>query len=71
MAGFARISVVPGYRAPDEKTIRVVLDRLDPRALLGGRPDSCRGRGGPSPASVRGYRARRAAGQAKALAAAG
>ena len=21
------------YRAPDEKTIRVVLDRLDPRAL--------------------------------------
>ena len=37
------------YRAPDEKTIRVVLDRLDPRALaralLGGRPGSCRGRG--------------------------
>ena len=31
------------YRAPDEKTIRVVLDRLDPRALaralLGGRPE--------------------------------
>jgi hypothetical protein len=30
------------YRAPDEKTVRVVLDRLDPRALaralLGGRP---------------------------------
>ena len=30
------------YRAPDEKTIRVVLDRLDPRALtralLGPRP---------------------------------
>jgi hypothetical protein len=23
------------YRAPDEKTIRVVLDRLDPRALAG------------------------------------
>ena len=32
------------YRAPDEKTIRVVLDRLDPRALaramLGPRPRS-------------------------------
>jgi predicted transposase YbfD/YdcC len=61
------------YRAPDEKTIRVVLDRLDPRALaralLGGRPDSRRGRGGPSPAaSVRRYRARRAAQQAKTLA---
>jgi predicted transposase YbfD/YdcC len=60
------------YRAPDEKTIRVVLDRLDPRALaralLGGRPDSCRGRGGPPAASVRGYRARRAAQQAKTLA---
>ena len=58
------------YRAPDEKTIRVVLDRLDPRALtralLGPRP---RGRpGGPTPASVRGYRARRAARQVKALA---
>ena len=43
------------YRAPDEKTIRVVLDRLDPRALaralLGPRP---RGRrcpaGRPRPA---------------------
>jgi predicted transposase YbfD/YdcC len=60
------------YRAPDEKTIRVVLDRLDPRALaralLGGGPDSCRGRGGPPAGSVRGYRGRRAAGQAKALA---
>src|SRR5690242_14671305 len=60
------------YRAPDEKTIRVVLDRLDPRALaralLGGRPDSCRGRGGPPSASVRGYRARRVAQRAKALA---
>ena len=58
------------YRAPDEKTIRVVLDRLDPRALtralLGPRPD--RRRGGPPPASVRGYRARQAARQAKALA---
>ena len=60
------------YRAPDEKTIRVVLDRLDPRALtralLGPRPRSRRRRGGPPSASVRGYRARRAAGQAKALA---
>ena len=57
------------YRAPDEKTIRVVLDRLDPRALtralLGGRLD---GRGGPPPAGVRGYPARRAAQQAKTLA---
>jgi len=60
------------YRAPDEKTIRVVLDRLDPRALAlalpGGRPGDCRGRGGPSRASVRGYRARRVAQQAQALA---
>ena len=44
------------YRAPDEKTIRVVLDRLDPRALaralLGPRPHSRRRPGGPSPASV-------------------
>ena len=59
------------YRVPDEKTIRVVLDRLDPRALaqalLGpGRPGR---RGGPPPsASVRGYRARRAAQQERALA---
>jgi predicted transposase YbfD/YdcC len=55
------------YRVPDEKTIRVVLDRLDPRALaralLGGRPG-----GAPPPASVRGYRARQAAQHAKALA---
>src|SRR5260370_12595373 len=58
------------YRAPDEKTIRVVLDRLDPRALtralLGPRPR--RRRGGPPSASVRGYHARRAAQQAKTLA---
>ncbi len=58
------------YRAPDEKTIRVVLDRLDPRALtralLG--PGPRRRRGGPPPASVRGYRTRRAAQQARALA---
>jgi hypothetical protein len=45
------------YRAPDEKTIRVVLDRLDPRALLG--PCSGQGRaaggapaGRPRPAFV-------------------
>src|SRR5260370_320503 len=58
-------------REPDEKTIGVGLDRLDPRALaralLGPRPDSRRG-GGPPSASVRGYRARRAAQRAKALA---
>jgi len=58
------------YRVPDEKTIRVVLDRLDRRALaqalLG--PRSRRRPGGPSSASVRSYPARRAAGQAKALA---
>ncbi len=58
------------YRAPDEKTIRVVLDRLDPRALtralLG--PRLRRRRGGPPPASVRGYRARRAAQRARTLA---
>ncbi len=58
------------YRAPDEKTIRVVLDRLDPRALtralLGPRPR--RRRGGPASASVRGYRARRAAQRARTLA---
>src|ERR1700677_2370677 len=57
------------YRAPDEKTIRVVLDRLDPRALtralLGPRPHRRHGR--PT-ASVRGYRARYAARQAQALA---
>jgi DDE_Tnp_1-associated len=60
------------YRAPDEKTVRVVLDRLDPRALaralLGPRPRGSRRPGGPPPASVRGYRARRAAQDAKALA---
>ena len=49
----------------------MVLDRVDPRALtralLGSRPDS-RQASGPSPASVRGYPAGRAAQQAKALA---
>jgi hypothetical protein len=58
------------YRAPDEKTIRVVLDRLDPRALtralLGPRPR--RRHGGAASASVRGYRARRAAQRARTLA---
>jgi predicted transposase YbfD/YdcC len=58
------------YRAPDEKTIRVVLDRLDPRALtralLGPRPH--RRRGGRPSASVRGYRARHATQHAKTLA---
>src|SRR5690242_2769064 len=58
------------YRAPDEKTIRMVLDRLDPRALtralLGPRPGRRRGR--PPSAAVRDYPSRRAAGQARALA---
>jgi predicted transposase YbfD/YdcC len=76
-AGLARLHApwdpVNGrYRAPDEKTIRVVLDRLDPpalaRALLGPRPRSRRRPGGPPPAGVRGYRARRAAQQAEMLA---
>jgi predicted transposase YbfD/YdcC len=60
------------YRAPDEKTIRVVLDRLDPRALaralLGPRPGGSRRAGGPPAARVRGYRARRAARQRETLA---
>jgi hypothetical protein len=60
------------YRAPDEKTIRVALDRLNPRALaralFGPRPHGRRRPGEPSPAGVRGYRVRRAARQAKALA---
>ncbi len=58
------------YRAPDEKTIRVVLDSLDPRALtraLLGPPLRPR-RGGAPAASVRGYHARQAARQAKTLA---
>jgi len=60
------------YRAPDEKTIRVVLDRLDPRALtralLGPRPRRRRRPGTPPSAGVRGYHARRAAQQARTLA---
>ena len=60
------------HRVPDEKTIRVVLNRLDPRALtralLGPRrPGRTRPDGRPS-RSVRDYRARRRAAQAKALA---
>jgi predicted transposase YbfD/YdcC len=59
------------YRAPDEKTIRVVLDRLDPRALtralLGPRQRPLRS-GGPSSPSVRRYHARRAAQRARTLA---
>lgn len=58
------------YRAPDEKTIRVVLNRLDPRALtralLG--PRRRRRAGRPPSRKVRLYRARRAAAQQKALA---
>jgi DDE_Tnp_1-associated len=57
------------YRAPDEKTIRVVLDKLDPRALtraLLGPPRSRRR--GCSPARARDYPVRRAAQEAKALA---
>jgi len=60
------------YRAPDEKTIRVVLDRLDPRALtralLGPRPGRARRPGGPASAGVRGYPARHAVQQAHMLA---
>jgi predicted transposase YbfD/YdcC len=61
------------FRVPDEKTIRVVLDRLDPRALtaalLGPRHRRSRTRpDGQVSRSVRDYRARRRAGQAKALA---
>ena len=60
------------YRAPDEKTIRVVLDRLDPRALtralLGPRPRGRRRPGRPPSLSVRDYPARRVREQAKTLA---
>jgi hypothetical protein len=51
------------YRAPDEKTIRVVLDRLDPRALagalLGRRRDPRPRPAGASPVGARDYPARR------------
>ena len=40
------------YRAPDEKTIRMVLDRLDPRALTRALLGPRRRRGGAAPASV-------------------
>ena len=49
----------------------MVLDRLDPRALtraLLGPPPARRRPGGPPAAGVRGYPARRAAQQAKAVA---
>jgi hypothetical protein len=74
-AGLARLRapwdpLAGRYRVPDEKTIRVVLDRLDPqalaRALLGPGPQG-RPAGPPPSASVRGYRARRAAQQARTL----
>src|SRR5450755_2314434 len=59
------------YRALDEKTIRVVLDRLDPRALtralLGPRPRGRRPGRLPS-TGARDYRARRAAREARTLA---
>ena len=60
-------------RAPDEKTIRVLLDRLDPRALsralLGPRRRADRHRPDGSPtAAVREYRDRRTAAKRKALA---
>src|SRR3984957_7355385 len=60
------------YRAPDEKTIRVVLDRLDPRALtralLGPRRRRPRRPGGPPSAGGREDRTRRAAREVKAAA---
>ena len=59
------------YRAPDEKTIRVVLDpRALTRALLGppGHPRRPRRPGAASRGGVRGYRARRAAQEVKAAA---
>jgi predicted transposase YbfD/YdcC len=59
------------YRVPDEKTVRTVLDRLDPRALsravLGRRRRRVRPDGSPS-RSVRDYRARRRALAAKTAA---
>lgn len=59
------------YRTPDEKTIRTVLNRLDPRALsralLGRRRGRVRPDGTPSRA-VRRYRARRRRLAGKALA---
>jgi hypothetical protein len=60
------------YRVPDEKTIRVVLNRLDPRALtralLGPRRRRRTSPDGTPSKKVRAYRARRAAAHRKALA---
>jgi predicted transposase YbfD/YdcC len=57
------------YRAPDEKTIRVMLDKLDPRALTRALLGPRRRRAGGQPsAGVRDYRARRAAQEVKAAA---
>ena len=57
------------YRVPDEKTIRAVLDRIDPqqltRALLGPRTRVRTNPAGAPSRSVREYRARRR--QQKAL----
>jgi hypothetical protein len=62
--------VVGRYRAQDEKKIRVLLDRLEPRVLaraLAGSRNRPRP-GGPPWASGRSYRARRSAEQTKTLA---
>jgi DDE_Tnp_1-associated len=60
------------YRAPDEKTIRRVIDRLDPRALtrvlLGPRRRRRSRRDGSPSKKLTAYRARRAAAARKALA---
>jgi predicted transposase YbfD/YdcC len=60
------------YRAPDEKTIRVVLDRLDPRALaralLGQRRDRRPRPRGSASSGVRDYPARRDKAQDRAAA---
>lgn len=57
------------YRAPDEKTIRMVLNRLDPRALTRALLGPRRNRAGrPASKKVRAYRARRAGAKQKALA---
>lgn len=59
------------FRVPDEKTVRVVLDRLDPRALsraLLGRRRKRTGADGAPSRSVRDYRARRRVLAAKVLA---
>src|SRR6266516_4045702 len=64
------------YRAPDEKTIRVVLDRLDPRALARAllsqrrdpRPNPCQRPAGSARSGVRDYPARRDKAQVRAVA---